>query len=121
MTETKTITKGIITYLWCTKPRSSNGVSCNILKIYPYEKNTVVKNVVIIPAFIPLFKIKFKAKNSEEIIKNVSMSGVRSSSTGISLIFSEYNKIIGKILNKKGKITNLFAWIILYTKMLNLN
>ena len=58
---------------------------------------------------------------NKETIKNVSKIGVTSSTTGISLTFSEYSNRIGKILNKKGKITNLFAWIILYTKMLNLN
>jgi|TARA_B100001079_G_scaffold258859_1_gene257475 hypothetical protein len=51
--------------------------------------------------------------NKGKIIKNVSMSGIVSSVTGTSSIFSEYNKIIGKILNKKGKIISLFVKIIM--------
>ena len=53
------------------------------------------------------FRIKFRNVNKAKVIKNVRTRGVVSSVFGTSSIFSEYNKMIGNIVNKNGKITNL--------------
>ena len=59
------------------------------------------------PALILFLRIKFRNVNKAKVIKNVRIRGAISSVFGTSSILSEYNKMIGKILNRNGKITNL--------------
>jgi hypothetical protein len=72
----------------------------------------VTDKLAIKPALRLFFRINFRITNKVKVIKIVRMRGNRKSVSFISVTFSEYNKIIGNMLNKNGKMINLLLIVI---------
>ena len=80
--DTKITVKGISKYLCLPKSKFSGEMSFNMLYMWPYEKNSIRKRVMMKAVLILFFRIFSKIKNPAMVPPEITSNG-RSNSVGI--------------------------------------
>ena len=83
MPDVKIIENGINKYLCFPKSKFSGEMSFNMLYMWPYEKNSIRKRVMMKAVLILFFRIFSKIKNPAMVPPEITSNG-RSNSVGIN-------------------------------------